>query len=91
MPAGKRRSGLLTAAETMFARFFVGRILTFDDHAARSFAPIAVARRQHGRPITLFDAQIAAIAVVHQAVLATRNTADFEDCGVRLVNPWVEP
>jgi len=25
---------------------------------------------------------------VHGATLATRNTADFETCGIRLVNPW---
>jgi predicted nucleic acid-binding protein len=37
-----------------------------------------------------FDAQIAAIARVHGAVLATRNTGDLEGCGIRLVNPWVD-
>jgi len=37
-----------------------------------------------------FDAQIAAIAAVHGAALATRNTADFEDCGMQLVNPWMD-
>ena len=34
------------------------------------------------------DAQIAAIASLYRAILATRNTPDFEDCGIRLVNPW---
>ena len=34
------------------------------------------------------DALIAATALVHGLVLATRNTADFDDTGVRLVNPW---
>ena len=45
-------------------------------------------RRAQGRPIAEFDAQIAAIARSRDATLATRNTADFEGCGVRLVNPW---
>jgi hypothetical protein len=36
------------------------------------------------------DAQIAAIAFVHSASLATRNTGDFEGCGIRLFNPWVD-
>lgn len=88
LPTGKRSSGLLAAAEKMFARFFSGRILTFDDPSARAFAPIAVARRRQGRPITLFDAQIAAIAATHHAVLATRNMTDFEGFGLRIVNPW---
>jgi predicted nucleic acid-binding protein len=90
LPIGKRRSGLFVTAESMFAKLFAGRILTFDDPAARAFAPIAVNRRSGGRPITLFDAEIAAIAQANGAVLATRNTLDFEGCGVRLVNPWLD-
>jgi predicted nucleic acid-binding protein len=35
-----------------------------------------------------FDAQIAAIARVHGAAVATRDTAGFEGCGVKVVNPW---
>ena len=90
LPQGKRRAGLLVAARTMFSEFFPGRILPFDEDAARAFAPIALNRRSQGRPISLFDAQIAAITSAHAATLATRNTADFEDCGIRLINPWVE-
>ena len=90
LPIGKRRSPLLTTAEAMFSKLFSRRILVFDEPAARSFAPIAVRRKERGRPITLFDAQIAAIASAHGAALATRNTADFEGCGIRVVNPWVD-
>ena len=34
---------------------------------------------------------IAAIARAHAADLATRNTRDFEGCGLRLVDPWQNP
>lgn len=34
------------------------------------------------------DALIAATALVHGMVVATRNTADFKPMGVMLVNPW---
>jgi toxin FitB len=34
------------------------------------------------------DAQIAAIAQVQGAKLATPNVTDFEGCGVDLVDPW---
>lgn len=88
LPAGKRRTGLLTAAQAMFTELFPGRILPFHEDAARAFAPIAVHRRQRGRPISLFDAQIAAIAKAHGATLATRDTRDFQDCGLTLINPW---
>jgi predicted nucleic acid-binding protein len=90
LPMGKRGSALLLTAESMFPKLFAERVLTFDEAAARAFAPIAVHRRSTGRPITLFDAQIAAIARANKAALATRNTTDFEHCGVRVVNPWVD-
>ena len=46
-------------------------------------------RERLGQPIALADAQIAAIALAHQAVLATRNTKDFEGLGLKLLNPWL--
>ena len=88
MPSGKRREGLLTAAETLFMRILGGRTLPFDSEAARLYAKIASARRKSGKPISMPDAQIAAIVRVHNATLATRNIADFEACGIHLVNPW---
>jgi predicted nucleic acid-binding protein len=88
LPHGKRQAALLEGAERMFGRVLAGRILPFDEDAARVFPEIAAGRRAEGRPIAAFDAQIAAIARSRDAILATRNTADFEGCGVRLVNPW---
>ena len=89
LPQGKRRTGLLIAAQTMFTGLFPGRVLPFHEDAARAFAPIASNRRTRGRPISLFDAQIAAIARAFGSTLATRDTADFEGCGVTLINPWL--
>lgn len=90
LPFGKRRDSLKSDAEAMFNEDYSGRILVFDEHAARAFAQIASSRRKLGRPIAELDAQIGAIASVHSATLATRNTSDFEGCGIRLVNPWVD-
>ena len=91
LPAGKRRDALHAGAEKMFGVAFTDRIATFDDKAARTFSLIAASRRKQGRPIEKLDAQIAAMARAHGAMLATRNTADFESCGVRLINPWQAP
>ena len=74
----------------MFAEDFSGDILMFDEQAARAFSRIAASRRRQGRPIAEMDAQIAAIAHLHSALLATRNTADFDGCGIRLANPWLD-
>ncbi len=90
LPAGRRRSDLLAGADKMFTVVLSGRILSFDEQSARVFAQIASTRRRKGRPMAELDAQIAAIASVHSASLATRNTGDFEGCGIRLFNPWVD-
>ena len=88
LPAGKRRAQLQHALDALFRDDFAGRVLPFDAAAAASYAPVVTARRRAGRPIAQFDAQIAAIATARGAALATRNTADFEGCGVELHNPW---
>jgi predicted nucleic acid-binding protein len=89
LPRGKRHEQMLAQAEGIFGQEFAGRVLPFDEKAARVFPQIAAHRRTRGRPIADLDAQIAAIALSHGAALATRNTADFEDCGLRLINPWI--
>ena len=90
LPDSKRRNELLAGAERMFTKVLAGRIFAFEDKAAHAFAQIASTRRKMGKPMAEFDAQIAAIAHANGASLATRNTSDFEGCGVHLVNPWVE-
>lgn len=90
LPPGKRRTHFLSMAKDTFAVDFRGRTLPFDGEAARLYARIASARRAKGNPISVPDAQIAAIALAHKAILATRNIMDFNGCGIRLVNPWEE-
>ena len=85
---GRRKDKLTAQAEGMFAEDFVGHILSFDEPGTRAFSQIAAVRRKHGKPIAEMDAQIAAVARMHNAVLATRNTPDFQGCGVPLANPW---
>lgn len=72
----------------MFSEEFRGRVFPFDEEAAGRFAKIVVGREAMGRPISQFDAMIAAIARSRQAAVATRNVNDFPHCGVRVVDPW---
>jgi toxin FitB len=85
---GKRRDALLAAAERVFAADFEGRVLSFESESARAFSRISAHRRLLGKPISQADAQIAAIAQVRRAKLATRDIRDFVDCDLKLVNPW---
>ena len=88
LPAGRRRTGLTKAIEGILDEDFRGRILPFDSAATKAYAAIAAERRAAGRPISQFDCQIAAIARAKAAAVATRNTTDFEACGIPLMDPW---
>ena len=91
LPEGRRRTALTKAIEDILGEDFRGRILPFDSAAAKAYAAIAAERRAAGRPISQFDCQIAAIARANAAAVATRNTSDFEACGIPLMDPWALP
>jgi predicted nucleic acid-binding protein len=75
----------------MFDQDFAERCLPFGASAASQCARIVSARIRMGRPISVEDAQIAAIALAHRMALATRNTTDFERIeGLILINPRME-
>ncbi len=88
LPAGRRKRELSEAVHGLINDEFQGRVAPFDVVTADHYAIVVATREEQGRPITVADAQIAAICRQHDATLATRNTADFEDTGVELVNPW---
>lgn len=89
---GKRSDALHTAALGMFTEDFHNVCLDFNAMAADSYAEIVAERRSQGRPISVEDAQIAAIACARGLAIATRNTSDFEGInGLDLINPWHEP
>ena len=88
MPRGRRRENLAKLVSAVLGGDFADRILPFDSPAALAYAVLVAERKQAGRPISQLDAQIAAIARSRGSALATRNTADFEACGIELINPW---
>jgi len=90
LPDGKRRELLSGLAQRMFEEDFAERCLPFDGLAAGEYAAIMAGRTRQGSPISVEDAQIAAIARAGRLTLATRNTRDFAGIkGLALVNPWI--
>jgi predicted nucleic acid-binding protein len=85
---GARKDALSLAVKAVFNDNLTGRVLTYDQDAARSYAEIASNRKKMGKPISQFDAMIAAVAHSRGATLATRNVKDFEGCAIQLVDPW---
>jgi len=88
LPYGRRRADLAARFHAFLDRGFGNAIHPVDLATAERFAAIRAARDAAGRPMTSFDALIAATAGVHDMVLATRNTGDFTDCGIDVADPW---
>jgi predicted nucleic acid-binding protein len=91
LPDGARKSGLADAIQEMLDGPLRGNVLAFDRTAAAHYGEIVAAREAAGRPISIADAQIAAICRSRGATLGTRNVRDFESVGITAVNPWDEP
>ena len=89
LPDGRRRDELTRRIDAALEPYRGTRaVLPFDDVAADRYADVLVARENAGAPISMADAQIAAVCLAHGATCATRNVKDFADTGVELVDPW---
>jgi toxin FitB len=88
LPDGHRKAALTDAVRQLIDVDLAGRAQPFDYAAAWHYATIVTDRVAAGRPISVSDAQIAAICRSLDATLATRNTKDFDGTGVKLVNPF---
>lgn len=88
MADGKRKQSLLDVATLMFDEDFAGRILSFDSDAAVHYAGLTAESEAKGKVVDMADGQIAAIAALHDARVATRNVRHFDYLGVPVINPW---
>ena len=85
---GKRKKTLKLSMTKLLDRRIGGRILPFDDLAARRYVSIAVLARKHGQSLSFADAQIGAIAAIHGFAVATRDEVPFKAMGIKVINPW---
>jgi len=86
LPKGRKR----TALERWFDAG-VGRLhcLPWDADTGLKWAGLLAHLRTTGKAMPLKDSLIAATALVHGLTVATRNRADFQNAGVRAVDPFV--
>ena len=85
MPEGRRRTVLTEALGRFLQRV---RVLPFDKRAADAYGTLVAQRRRAGKPIGVFDGQIAAIARIAGATVATRDVGGFLGCAIEVTNPW---
>jgi predicted nucleic acid-binding protein len=64
-------------------------VLAVSDKVARYAGESRGNLQAQGKTRTQADMLIVATAAVHDLTLVTRNTKDFEFCGIRLINPFL--
>ncbi len=89
LPAGKRKDALQTNLTKRVLPLFAGRILPFDEAASEAYAALRAKARAKGQTIASADGFIAAIALHHGLMVATRDTDPFEAAGLTVINPWI--
>ena len=60
-------------------------ILPFDYDCAQVWGKLRVPHHENS-----LDKQIAATALIYDLTVVTRNTNDFKNCGVKLLNPFIK-
>lgn len=81
----ERRLALSDWLETELPAFFTGRILDVNAAVADHWGRLIAAA---GRPLPAIDSLLAATALEHNLALVTRNTKDFADLPLQVINPW---
>jgi len=62
--------------------------IDFDSKAASSWARLLAHLKSKGHAMPIKDSLIAASAIAHNLTVATRNTRDFKNASVPLINPF---
>lgn len=85
LPPGRRRTRLEHWFEEGVRRV---RCLGWDAECGLRWAALLAKLRATGRAMPIKDSLIAATALTHDLVVATRNGADFAKAGVEVVDPF---
>jgi toxin FitB len=85
LPRGRKRDRLEQWYETVVETI---ECLPWDATVSRRWATLVVELKRKGETVPLLDGMIAATALQHDLIVATRNTRDFQKTGVKTLNPF---
>ena len=93
LDSGKRRENLASRFQSVLEECFDQRILSWTVDDARACARIMEEKRRRGEPLDdhIPDAFLVAAAATRGLAIVTRNTREFRNTGVAVVDPWSEP
>jgi toxin FitB len=88
MPPGRRRADFQRWLDALIIEDFASRILTFDVEAALIYGKVVAEALARGRPPTVGDGQIVAVARRNGMAVASRDVRRFETLDVAIIDPW---
>jgi len=88
LPPSKRKENLLQWVEHDLKDRFKTRIIDITLKVAKQWGETQGISESQGRPMPTIDGLIAATGLAHDLTVVTRNTADMQQSGVSLLNPW---
>ena len=86
--SGVRRGRLEAWLRVDLRGRFQDRILPISEAIADRWGAISAAAAAKGKPLSVIDGLLAATALHHDLMLATRNASDVVATGVSILNPW---
>jgi predicted nucleic acid-binding protein len=88
LPDSRKRNDLQEWMDTELILRFDKRILGIDFKIAQKWGKIQASAEIAGTKMPVIDSLIAAIGIVHDLTIVTRDTSGMEKSGVGLFNPW---
>lgn len=87
LPSGPKR-GRFERAHRQALRWYASTILELDLKVFVVWGELSARHRLAGVAPGMSDELIAATALVHDLTVVTRNAADFQHAGCRVLSPW---
>ncbi len=84
----ERKVRLMTWLNEELPRRFADRIVSVDAKVMLEWGRLTGSLEKEGKPMSVIDSLIAAIALHNNFILVTRNEADFENVGIEILNLW---
>jgi predicted nucleic acid-binding protein len=85
LPRGRKRNRLEQWYEAVVETI---ECIPWDATISQRWAALVVELKRKGETVPLLDGMIAATALQHDLIVATRNTRDFQKTGVKTLNPF---